>query len=173
VPRPTATIDSTCLIALESLDLLPKLSVLFDRIWIPKAVREETAKRHRRKHRITAIINRCAFYERCEVADQVRVELLLTGGIRSSQPKRHRGEAEAVIQATERGATTVLVDDPDGRGWAHSHRLECHGTIWVLRELHRIGVIPALEPMFRRLRGAGHRLPKAEINAVLGDSGED
>jgi predicted nucleic acid-binding protein len=173
VPRPTATIDSTCLIALESLDLLPKLSVLFDRVWIPKAVREETAKRHRRKQRITAIINRYAFYERCEVADQVRVELLLTGGVRSSQPKRHRGEAEAVIQATERGATTVLVDDPDGRGWAHSHRLECHGTIWVLRELRRIGVIPALEPMFRRLKRAGHRLPKPEINAVLRDFGED
>ncbi len=147
--------------------------MLFHRVWIPKAVREETAKRHRRKHRITKIVNRYALYQRCEVTDQARVELLLTGGVRSSKPKRHRGEAEAVIQATEREAATVLVDDPHGRGWARSHGLECHGTLWVLGVLRRIGVIPALGPMFRQLRRAGHRLPKRETEALLREHGEN
>ncbi len=72
-----------------------------------------------------------------------------------------------MIQATERGAEMVLVDDRHGHYWAQSHGLDCHGTLWVLRELRVIGVIPALAPVFQRLQRAGHRLPREQVNALL------
>lgn len=39
------TIDSSCVIALHHLGLLPQLSMLFSTVLIPKAVREELSKR--------------------------------------------------------------------------------------------------------------------------------
>jgi predicted nucleic acid-binding protein len=122
---PRCTIDSSCVIALDHLDLLPQLSLLFSRVLVPKAVREELFKRRITKNRLQVLLDTYAFLERCDGYEKGTVDVLLVE--RTLQGRRDRGEAEAVVQASEFGAT-VLVDDPWGRELAARDGLDPHGT---------------------------------------------
>jgi predicted nucleic acid-binding protein len=105
---PRCTIDSSCVIALDHLDLLPQLSFLFSRVLVPKAVREELLKRRATKDRLQSFFSRYAFLERCDGYEKGTVDFLLAE--RARQGMRDCGEVEAVVQASEIGAK-ILVDD--------------------------------------------------------------
>jgi hypothetical protein len=51
-----STIDSSCVIALDHLDLIPELSLLFSIVLVPKAVREDLFKRRVAKDRLQRLI---------------------------------------------------------------------------------------------------------------------
>src|SRR5271166_2478970 len=123
------TIDSSCLIALDHLGLVPSLSWLFTVVLVPKAVREELFKQRETKDWLQALFSAFAPIRRCDDYDQGTVDLLLAE--RTRQGKRDRGEIEAVVQATQLGAT-VIVDDLWGRQLAERNELEFHGTVWIL-----------------------------------------
>jgi hypothetical protein len=55
---PICTIDASCIVALDHLDLIPQLSFLFSRVLLPKAVREELFKRRATKDRLQVALNR-------------------------------------------------------------------------------------------------------------------
>lgn len=86
---------------------------------------------------------------------------------------RDRGEAEAVVQAAERGAA-VIVDDKWGRELARKFALEYHGTIWILGRFHELGLLsaPGLRAHLVALRLRGIRLPRTEVNNLLSKVGE-
>lgn len=109
--RRIATIDSSCLIALIHLNLLTEISILFDRVHIPKRVREEVSKKRIGKRTLKSALRRLSMYKRCDVADRARLEFLLQERKRQRvlrKPSADRGEAEAVIQATEIEASMVI-----------------------------------------------------------------
>jgi predicted nucleic acid-binding protein len=168
---PRCTIDSSCVIALDHLDLLPQLSLLFSRVLVPKAVREELFKRRITKNRLQVLLDTYAFLERCDGYEKGTVDVLLVE--RTLQGRRDRGEAEAVVQASEFGAT-VLVDDPWGRELAARDGLDPHGTVWVLQRFNELGLIttPALRISFSMLRNRGTRLPWEIVDALLLRLGE-
>lgn len=168
---PRCTIDSSCVIALDHLDLLPQLSLLFDRVLVPKAVREDLFKRRTTKDRLRLLFDTYAFIERCDGYEKGTVEFLLSE--RARQGMRDRGEVEAVVQASEFGAT-VIVDDPWGRELAARDDLDHHGTVWVLQRLHELGLMsgPALRAGFAALRDRGTRLPWEAVDALLQRVGE-
>src|ERR1017187_8091441 len=56
------TIDSSCVIALDHLDLVPKLSFLFSIVLVPKAVREELLKHRAAKDRLQSVFDTYAFF---------------------------------------------------------------------------------------------------------------
>jgi predicted nucleic acid-binding protein len=163
---PRCTIDSSCVIALDHLDLLPQLSLLFSRVLVPKAVREELFKRRITKNRLQVLLDTYAFLERCDGYEKGTVDVLLVE--RTLQGRRDRGEAEAVVQASEFGAT-ILVDDPWGRDLAARDGLDPHGTVWVLQRFNELGLItaPALRISFLMLRDRGTRLPWEIVDALL------
>jgi predicted nucleic acid-binding protein len=149
--KPAGVIDSSCVIALDALNLLPQLTYLFQRLLIPNAVEEELYRRRRTKDRIRALMREYAFIEKCTGYDQTAVDLLLIErrlksrewpgkGEAVLQNKKDRGEAEAVVQATERGAM-VVVDEDWGRKLAKRHRLDYHGTIWILERLSELRLL--------------------------------
>src|SRR3954464_15749699 len=127
--QPICTIDASTAIALDWIDVFSQLSFLFSRILLPKAVRTELFRRRTMKDRVRSRLDSLAFFERCDDYDQTAVDILLIE--RGTLGLEDRGEAEAVVQAAERGAM-VLVDDAWGRKLAE--RLECdvHGTFWVI-----------------------------------------
>ena len=170
----TATIDSSCLIALHHLDLLKKLSLLFDRVYVPQRVRIEVNKEPNLRRQLRKLLKEVALYQPCDVAqpDRINILLLERRSKRGQKTQPDRGEAEAIIQATELGATIVLVDDRKGREWARGHRVEPHGMIWVLRQFHETGVIPKLGPVIRKLIKRGYRLPENEVKQLLEQFGE-
>ncbi len=166
------TIDSSCVIALDHLDLVPQLSLLFSIILVPKAVREDLFKRRETKDRLQALFEAYAFLQRCDGYEQGTVDFLLAE--RSRQGSYDRGEVEAVVQASQFGAT-VIVDDPWGRELASRNDLEHHGTFWVLQRFHDLELLSSSEirDCFHSLRDRGIRLPWDAVNALLARIGQE
>jgi predicted nucleic acid-binding protein len=160
------TIDSSCVIALDHLELVPQLSLLFSIVLVPKAVRDDLFKRRTTKDRLQSLFEVFAFFQRCDGYEQGTVDFLLAEKIR--QGAQDRGEVEAVVQASEFGAT-VIVDDPWGRELAVRHDLEHHGTLWILQRFYELGLLSstALRECFVSLRLRGTRLPWATVNVLL------
>ncbi len=164
--EPRCTIDSSCVIALEHLNLLPHLSFLFSRILVPKAVREDLYKRRSTKNRLRSLFDTYAFFQPCDGYEKGTVDFLLAE--RGRQGMRDRGEVEAVVQASQFGAS-VIVDDPWGRELAARYDRDFHGTIWVLQQFHQLDLISgtALRDCFASLRRRGTRLPWETVNTLL------
>jgi predicted nucleic acid-binding protein len=160
------TIDSSCVIALDHLDLVSQLSVLFSLVLVPKAVREDLFKRRATKDRVQFLFDAYAFFQRCDGYEQGTVDFLLAE--RTRQGAQDRGEVEAVVQASQFGAT-VIVDDPWGRELAARDDLEFHGTLWVLQRFHELDLLSstALRDSFASLRRRGLRLPWQTVNELL------
>lgn len=160
------TIDSSCVIALNHLELLPQLSFLFSLVLIPKAVRDDLFKRRATKDRLKSLFDSYAFLQRCDDYDKGAVDVLLTKPGREGA--RDRGEVEAAVQAAATGAT-VIVDDPWGRELAIGLGREVHGTWWVLRRFHELQLLSSarLRDCLSSLRLRGIRLPWETINEYL------
>jgi hypothetical protein len=95
------TIDSSCIIALDHLDLVPELSFLFSIVLVPKAVRNELFKRQQTQDRLERIFEDYSFFQRCDNYEQGTVDFLLAE--RTREGGQDRGEVEAVVQASELG----------------------------------------------------------------------
>jgi predicted nucleic acid-binding protein len=171
VLAPICTIDTSCVVALDHLDLLPQLSLLFSQVLLPKAVRAELFKRRVTKDRLRVLLRSYAFIARCNEYDKGTVDILLIE--RAGQGVEDRGETEAVVQASQLGAT-VIVDDPWGRELAKRNRLDYHGTLWVLKRLRELQLLtgPELREGLQRLRRLGIRLPPSSVSTLLIECGE-
>jgi predicted nucleic acid-binding protein len=166
------TIDTSCVIALDHADLVPLLSVLFTKVLVPKTVRDELFKRRVTKDRLQAIFEKFAFFERCDGYDRGAVDILLLE--RDRQGTRDRGEAEAVVQASQFGAT-VIIDDLWGRQLADRYALEYHGTLWVIEQLHDMQLVSSsqLRVSLQTMSDRGIRLPRSAVDSLLASIGEN
>jgi predicted nucleic acid-binding protein len=160
------TIDSSCVIALDHLDLVPQLSFLFSVVLVPRAVREEVFKDEATEERLQVIFGSYAFFKPCDSYEQGTVDFLLAEHDRRGA--EDRGEVEAVVQASQVGAT-VIVDDAWGRKLAKRYDLEFHGTFWVLERFHELKLLSAgaLRDSFVSLQHRGMRLPWQAVNDLL------
>lgn len=165
------TIDSSCIIALDHLDLVPQLSLLFSIVLVPKAVRADLFKRRSTKDRLQNLFEAYAFFQRCDDYEQGVVDFLLAE--RTRVGTQDRGEVEAVVQASQSGAI-VIVDDPWGRELAERDDLEFHGTLWVLQRFHELDLLSAiaLRDSLLSLRLRGIRLPWDVVNTLLSHIGQ-
>jgi predicted nucleic acid-binding protein len=160
-----ATIDTGCLIALQHLDLFPQLSLLFERIHIPRRVREEFRKTFNSRKMLPRIVAELALYRYCNRVDEINLRLLL-GERPSDDPRANEGEAEAVLQAAEIGAEAVIVDDPHGRRWAKSRGIRCIGILGIIETLRMQEIVARVSPLLQELTRQGYRLPAAEIHKL-------
>ncbi len=163
---PRCTIDSSCVIALDHLGLVPQLSLLFSEVLVPKSVREDLFKRRATKDRVQGLFETYAFFQRCDHYDQGTVDFLLAE--RAREGDEDRGETEAVVQASQVGAV-VIVDDPWGRAIAERDDLEFHGTFWVLQRFNEVGLLfgDAVRGCLLSLKMRGLRLPWKTVNEWL------
>jgi predicted nucleic acid-binding protein len=171
MPPPICTIDASSVIALDHLNLLPQLSLLFSRVLLPKAVRKELFKRRATKDRVQSLLDSYAFVERCDDYDKGTVGLLLIE--RARQGVEDRGEAEAAVQAAKLGAM-VVIDDPWGRKLAERFDRDFQGTFWVLQRFFQLGLSSSAATRIHlaELRHRGLRLPWEAVNAFLIEIGE-
>jgi predicted nucleic acid-binding protein len=162
-----ATIDTSVLLSLQCVGLLGELSVLFQRILVPRAVRGEVDQGAAMNNAIDQALKAYAIFEMCDDYYQPSVKLLLDARS-AAKEGRDTGEAEAVIQAAERSCM-VLSDDRLGRQWARQFSLECHGTLWVIRELRRREVLREVRPLFEMLLRRQRWQPLNEMNGILAE----
>ena len=112
-----------------------------------------------------------AFFKPCDEYDKAAVDVLLVE--RTGKGFKDRGEAEAVVQAAQTGAS-IIIDDLWGRDLAASHSLSYNGTIWILKQLFDLELISAsdLRNHFLSLRRRRIWLPWGVVNDLLLQIGE-
>lgn len=141
--------DTSPIRALAHLDLLPLLGELYDEVVIPPAIFDELA----RQGKLFTPLSRAdlAWFRLQEPVIQVAetAEFL----------ELDAGEREAIRLAIELSADGLLIDENCGRRVATTYGLRVTGTLGVLGQAKRRGLIANVGPLIDRLR--------AEINFFI------
>lgn len=174
-----AVVDASCLICLLHLnqllprtDFLKALALRYQAVYIPRYVLEEVRRKGRIRHRVRELIQRHPILEICDIDSRYDARLLYDRRLNPTA-RIHRGEAEVITQARERGITEVLMDDKDGRTMAERHTLIPKGTAKLLTEFEKMGVVEEAEPLIHQLINIGKlQLKKDVLNKILTEARE-
>jgi len=144
--------DTSCLIALASIDRIGLLQVLFSEVVTTAEVEQEFGKQLPIWIKLRQPIN----------TDQ-QLELERTLG---------KGESSAIALAIEIPDSLVIIDEKQGRRVAMQLGLEVIGTLRVLLLAKQDGIIDNLKRAIAELQGHGFRLDKDVIQDILREAGE-
>lgn len=145
--------DTSCLIALERVDLLEILPLLFDDIVAPSAV-------------VTEFGHRPEWLREEQVTDRKEVDSLLARRL-------DVGEAEAIVLASATPDTLLLIDEARGRKVAVSLGLPIIGTADLLALAKQSGHLSAVKPVLDALiHERDFRLAERHYEQVLNVAGE-
>ncbi len=143
--------NSGPLIALARIGRLDLLRAVCGKLLIPQAVRDELVVSG--GYRPGAYeVAAAGWIEVVRVRDVTAVRLL--------QNRLDAGESEAVVLAIELGADLLLMDEARGRRVAEAQAINLVGTVGLLVEAKRQGVIDAVTPLLEKLRSGGFRMSK-------------
>ena len=156
--RKSAVVDTGPLIILYQIGLLPLLRDLYERLFIPEAVRDELLKGPSGQAILAS-----GLVEVKPVSDIGSVEIL--------RAFLDEGEAEAIQLARELQAT-IIIDERRGRRVAKSLRLRVRGTLGILLELKRRGLIDSVKSFIDRMFEKGYYLSEELVTEVLKIAGE-
>jgi hypothetical protein len=135
--------DTSALIALAHLDLLPLLRQIFSTVWAPPAVEAEFIEFD--GGRLASRLDRARSY----ILIRRPTESPLIERLRA---RLDLGESEALALAVELRANAFLMDELPRRGMAKELGRTAVGTLGVLAEACRRGLLAALRPQIERLR---------------------
>lgn len=153
-----AVADTSPIIALVGLGELRLLDALFARIIVPFAVWEELADKSGAPELDALRMQGVSFLP----APLLPIEVATL----------HGGEAAAIALAQAIPNSVVLLDDLAARRVAGTLGLRVMGTLGILAEAKRQGLVPLLRPLIARMLAAGYRLGPDLVQAVLSAAGE-
>lgn len=162
---PLVVADTSPLLYLSRLGLLDLLPGLYDTVWIPRGVWGELVERQPDAPDAASI--RAATWLRIDDAAR-----RVPDALRALAAVVDEGEAEAILLAEIRGADIVLLDDGAARAVAQRRGLRPRGTLAVLVDARRAGLLPALEPALDELAREGFRMTSALRTWALQAAGE-
>lgn len=156
-------VNTSPLVFLGNLGRLELLRREGREVYIPRAVAEEVAEKP--DTAAQAIQDACVTWLQVrDVADRTAVDLI--------QAALHRGEAEAIVLATELQAERLVIDDQDARRFADRCGLKTVGTLGILLSAKQRGEIASLRQEIERLLILGFRVNPRLVAAVLQSAGE-
>ena len=158
--KPTTVVaDTSPLIALAVMDLLPVLSMLFNTVLVPSAVVREclTDLSKPMADSISEALTSRLLVEQ-SVMNQDYCELLAV--------VLDPGEAETIALAKEKNAL-ALIDEGAARKVAARENINTAGTLSVLIRAKQEDLIPAATPLLNRLVEHGYYLDKSLIQYVV------
>lgn len=161
MPTKPVIINNSPLVALWELGHLALLRALYTKVLMPEEVAEEFLRKEPMA-RETAL----------EEATWLEVVQLAIPLDDSDYPELERGEAAVLALAAERGARLVIFDDLDARQDAQRLHLTVTGTVGILLEAKKKGLIDVIEPLLTDLRNNGMYLGDAVIVHALQLAGE-
>jgi predicted nucleic acid-binding protein len=142
--------DSTCLIALERIDALEILPILFEPVFIPPEVDREFGMAH----------------PWLKVETPVNVAL-----VSSLKLLVDEGEAEAIALANQRGIRVIL-DDRQARLVATRLEVRVIGTLGCAIKAKQAGAIASVRPLIEKLETHGFYLSAGLKSEALRLAGE-
>lgn len=145
------------LIKIESLDILEKM---YKKIIIPKAVYDELIINIDYQNEID-IIQKCTFLETKIVEENLSVSLL------QKQLKLDLDESEAIVLANSINANLIIIDERKARRIARDIGLNVTGTLGILVEAKRRGLIKELKPLLDKLIENDIRISKKLYKDIL------
>jgi uncharacterized protein len=154
--------DSSPLIGLARIGQLEILRKLVQRVLMPPAVRDEITLHSPEAPGAAAI--RAATWIEVEAPDPLQVEPLAI--------LVDRGEAEAIALAQRLPNSTLLLDDARARRVAERLGIRRIGTVGLLRQAKKAGLISAVKPHLEALMANGIYIDRVLMEAVLKDLGE-
>lgn len=137
------------LIALAQIGHFDLLRLLYGKLYVPPAVREEVVTSGR--ERPGAIeVGAADWIHVVKVGDTTAVQLL--------RDRLDAGESEAIVLAMEMNADLLLMDEARGRRVAEARGLRKTGAVGMLIVAKKRGLIPAVTPLLDRLLASGFRM---------------
>jgi predicted nucleic acid-binding protein len=159
---PSSIVNTSPLLYLYRIDAIEWLPQLFDQVWSTSAVVAELREGLRRGYDAPEISN-YAWLKIVEPRNIPSEWLALDLG---------KGEISAMALALENQSYTLLLDDMRAREIAHAAGLTIWGTLRVLLEAKKQGLIPKAEPLIDRLSASGMYISKGIRMRILKLAGE-
>ena len=154
--------NTSPLVGLWTLGLLHLLRDLYTEVLIPEEVQDEFLA-----------TGELAREQALKNAPWIRSVTLIPALDDSVYPSViHRGEAAVFDLAKERGARLVILDDMEARRYAERIGLPTKGTIGILLDAKRSGLIDTIKPLLEVLLENGVRLGASLVNEALQEAGE-
>jgi predicted nucleic acid-binding protein len=144
--------DTSCLIVLTNIGELELLERVYGEITTTTAVSREYDQPLPPWVRIT------------DPADHYRQQIL--------ELQLDRGEASAIALAIETPDSTIILDDYKARQIAEQLGLRITGTIGVIIQAKRQGVISLIKPMLEKIRETDFRITEGLEQQALREAGE-
>lgn len=168
-----AVIDTSCLQCLLLLDLsFPQYNLFralflrYQSVHIPQYVVNEISRKGRKRGQLNRTLQNYPSLKKCNVVDDYAAQLLYDRKRNPTAPI-NRGEAEAIIQAREIGASEVLIDERKGSKIAQAHSLSVKGILGLIKEFKLNGIIPEAKPLFEECRRHGFWIADELLKQVL------
>lgn len=157
--RPFAVTNTTPIISLVGIGQLGLLDDLFERVVVPLAVWTELA-------------DKAGAPETQELAARRSIMVLPTPSGPPETANLHAGERAAIAFALSRPGAWVLLDERGARETARRLGLHVRGTLGILVEAKRRGLIAEVSPLIEQMVQNGCWLGQPLIDLVLGSVGE-
>ncbi|MCB9427064.1 MAG: DUF3368 domain-containing protein [Flavobacteriales bacterium] len=148
--------NTTPIISLLKIDKLQVLKDLYGEVYIPQEVFNE----------IEAGKNK-EFYADLSQIDWIKVEKIKDEKSLSYFLDLDKGEAEAIVLATENEADLIILDESLGRFHAKHVGLKVTGTMGVLLKAKQLGYVKELKPLLFELRTKNVWLSDGFIESIL------
>ncbi len=132
-------------------------------IVIPSAVADEISQYTEKKQGLIDLVKE-RWITIKKVQSIAQVQLLL--------PTLDRGEAEVITLALEQKADLILIDELTGRKVAESLGLNISGSIGILIQAKKTGIIQSVKPFIDEMMKHGFYYSRNFINSVLIYTGE-
>lgn len=147
--------DASALIALATCDGLPWLDALFGEVLVPEAVyREVTLADKLQAMRLHAYLQ--GKIRQVDMADFVYLDAYADAG-----------ETQAMVLYKSAGADYLLIDDKKGRKVAQINRIKTIGSVGVLIQAKKAGLIKHVKPSINLIIASQIYMSTELINAVL------
>ncbi len=144
--------DTSCLIVLEKIRHLSLLKASYEKVLVTPIVVQEFA---------------------AQLPDWIVIQAPVVKSLQSLLEETiDPGESSSIALAAELPECTLILDDLRARKVAADMGLTFTGTLGVIANARRRGLIPAARPLFEQIKQTDFRISDAFMEAILEELGE-